>query len=320
MGDANPVLAGASIKVRLAGASFNLKSEKLSAMSITIEQLVGQIHDSPTKIILAASGGGTHAISALAEVAGASRTLIEAVVPYSSESMADWLGGRPDQFCSASTSRRMAMAGLFRAEQLSGSPQNVAGVACTAGLTTDRPKRGSHRAHVAAQTIEQTVSWSLILEKGLRDRKGEEELVARMVLNAVAEACGVDGHLRIDLSQTGKHRNDTHRIAPALARIAGRKNRLALPSPLRKSRGRQSKISASPSRPWADAGRRRKPFSPALSTPCISATRRWPRLPKSCLAVRWIWKSQSSIPTNRLSTMRPFIAASSNSRASLPFG
>ena len=150
---------------------------------------------------MAASGGGTRAISALAEVPGASRTLIEAVVPYSAKAMTGWLGGRPDQFCAASTSRRMAMAALFHAERLSDSSAATAGVACTAGLATDRPKRGCHRAHVAVQTIERTVSWSLFLKKGLRDRAGEEEVVARLLLNSIAEACGVDERLDIELSR-----------------------------------------------------------------------------------------------------------------------
>lgn len=66
----------------------------------------------------------------------------------------------------------------------------VAGVACTASLATDRPKRGPHRIHVAVQSAAATVSWSLELEKGKRSRGEEEEIAARMILNAVAEVQG----------------------------------------------------------------------------------------------------------------------------------
>ena len=170
-------------------------------MSTTTAELVRQIHDSPVKIVLAVSGGGTRAISALAEMAGASRTLLEAVVPYSSAAMAQWLGGRPDQFCAPSTTRRMAMAAMFRADELADSTMPRAGVACTASLASDRPKQGPHRAHVSIQTIGLTVSQSLLLEKGLRRREQEEEIVARLVLNAVAEVCGVEDRLELDLSR-----------------------------------------------------------------------------------------------------------------------
>ncbi len=173
---------------------------RLPAMPTTISELVRQIHDAPARIVLAVSGGGTGAISALAQVPGASRTLIEAVIPYSAEAMVNWLGGKPDQFCSAATSRLMAMAALFRADRLADSAATTAGVAATAGLATDRPKLGPHRAHVAIQTLKLTASWSLMLEKGLRSREEEEAIVARLILNAVAAACGVPDRLEISLS------------------------------------------------------------------------------------------------------------------------
>ena len=143
-------------------------------MCLPVEELVRQIHASPTQVVLAISGGGRGAISALTGVPGASRTVIEAVVPYSTEALAEWLGGRPDQCCAAETARRMAMAGLLRACRLGQPPTPLAGVACTASLATDRPKRGSHRAHVAIQTTSFTATRSLVLEKGLRDRPKEE--------------------------------------------------------------------------------------------------------------------------------------------------
>ena len=177
-------------------------SDTFTAMNTTIPELVRQIHDSPVRIVLAVSGGGTRSVSALAEVAGASRTLLEAVVPYSSAAMIQWLGGRPDQFCAPSTTRRMAMAAMFRADALADpDATSMAGVACTAGLASDRPKLGPHRVHVSIQTIDLTVSQSLLLEKGLRDREQEEEIVARLVLNAVAEACGVENRLELGLSE-----------------------------------------------------------------------------------------------------------------------
>src|SRR3989304_5685560 len=123
-------------------------------MTVSVDQLVQQIHDAPTQIVLAATGGGSRAISDLLEVPGASRTLLEAFVPYSAEAMIDYLGSRPDEFCSPRTARAMAMQAFLHACKLgkfdaksAGLVGDRAGVACTAGLVTDRPRRGSHRAH-----------------------------------------------------------------------------------------------------------------------------------------------------------------------------
>ena len=71
----------------------------------------------------------------------------------------------------------------------------MAGVACTASLASDRPKRGPHRIHVAIQTASATVSRSVELAKGRRPRAEEEQIAASLILNAVAEACGLDERL-----------------------------------------------------------------------------------------------------------------------------
>jgi hypothetical protein len=208
--------------------------------SLSPDQLVEHIHDSPLRIVLAAAGGGSRAIADLLEVPGASRTLLEAVVPYSAAAMTAWLGSLPDGLCSAATGRAMAMAAFRRARQyeasegsgsgvqgsggsgqgseisnlrsldlksstlqISKSPNlqipPVAGIACTASLASDRPKRGPHRIHVALQTGCLTAAWHLQLQKDRRSRAEEERLAGRLVLNVVAEACQVGERLSLDL-------------------------------------------------------------------------------------------------------------------------
>ena len=170
-------------------------------------QLIERIHASPCRLVVTVAGGGAGAISALLEVPGASRTVLEAVVPYCEAAMIAWLHARPDQFCCEPTARAMAMAAYCRACQYAeadrpgelGCTGPLAGVACTASLATDRPKRGSHRIHVAFQTASATVARSVELLKGHRTRSQEEHLAAGMVLNAVAEACGLEERLAMDL-------------------------------------------------------------------------------------------------------------------------
>jgi nicotinamide mononucleotide (NMN) deamidase PncC len=163
-----------------------------------VEELVRRIHAAPNKFVLALNGG-SRAVAELLEVPGGSKTLLEAVVPYSEGALTAWLGSRPEQACSSRTVRAMAVVAFGRAICHGAHEQTAAGVSCTAGLATDRPKRGAHRAHVAAQTLDNTRHWSLELEKGVRSRREEERIVSRMVLNAVAEACGLEARLELPL-------------------------------------------------------------------------------------------------------------------------
>jgi len=156
--------------------------------------LIAAIHADEHQTVLATTGGGSQAIGQLLEVPGGSRTLLEALVPYSSAALADWLGGAAEQSCSALTARAMAMASWMRACSLSpeSDPRQLVGVGATASLVSDRPKRGDHRVHVATQTATATASYSLVLAKGERDRISEETLAAQCILLGLANACAID--------------------------------------------------------------------------------------------------------------------------------
>ncbi|HEX4143896.1 MAG TPA: CinA family protein [Pirellulales bacterium] len=196
-------------------------------------EFVRQIHASGRRLVLATTGGGSRAISRLLTVAGASRSVLEAVVPYSEPALARFLGGKPDQFCSPATACAMAMAAYRRALEYAGeSPGLAVGVGCTAGLATDRPKRGPHRVHVAAQSRAATWLVSLELEKGHRTRDEEEALAAGIVLNLLAECCGLSARLPVAL--TAAEQLETSHIdapRPWQALLAGEIDRLRVSPP-----------------------------------------------------------------------------------------
>jgi len=168
-----------------------------------LDAWMAQIHAADTALVLAATGGGSSAFTELLSVPGASRSILEAIVPYSAPSLVDWLGWRPEQFCSERTARVMAMASYQRALQLAKNSESPAprlvGVGCTASLVSDRPKRGPHRIHVAWQSARETESFSLELNKGQRTRRQEEQVASLLVLAAVSRACAVE--LPIPLEQ-----------------------------------------------------------------------------------------------------------------------
>lgn len=166
-------------------------------MDTNTRQLVQAVHDSNARIVLVAAGAGTQALSNLLNVAGASRTLLEALVPYSEASFDTFLGQTPMQYVAEETARLMAGRALSRAHWLDPSDSPLIGLSCTATIITDRPKQGQHRAYMAIWQPEKLICRSVFLQKGARDRTGEEAVVSNLMLNLLAEACGLDFKLDI---------------------------------------------------------------------------------------------------------------------------
>lgn len=168
-------------------------------MNDDLRDLIARLHAAGDgKLVVAVTGGGASAISWLLAVPGASRTVLETVVPYAQASLDAWLGGPPESYCSAATARRMARRARDRAAWLAPGERAV-GVACTASLRSDRPKKGGHRAHVAFATDEEIASYSLTLAKEQRDRQAEDELCGRLVLAAVVEGFGLGERVPLSL-------------------------------------------------------------------------------------------------------------------------
>jgi hypothetical protein len=164
-------------------------------MSDDVRALVEAIHASPVRAVLAVSGAGSQALAWLLGVGGASRTVLEATVPYAQAAFVAYAGTAPGEFASAEAARALATASLERARSFveGGAPAlGVLGVGCAATIATDRLKRGEHRAYVAVAAAEGTRGYALHLEKGARDRAAEEDLVSRLLLRALALASGVD--------------------------------------------------------------------------------------------------------------------------------
>ena len=73
-----------------------------------LSNLIAAIHDTPTRVALAITGGGSAALSRLLTVPGASRTVLEGQVPYAASALTEYLGSPPDRFCDDSTALAMA--------------------------------------------------------------------------------------------------------------------------------------------------------------------------------------------------------------------
>lgn len=183
-------------------------------MDANIRELIQQIHDAPPRIVLVTAGAGTEALAWLMAVPGASRTLIEGLVPYDSAAFTDFLGQEPAQYVSAETAARMAGRALTRGRWLRPA-EPVIGLACTATIATDRPKKGEHRAHIVTWQPAAVTWHNLTLAKGARDREGEEEVVSRLILHALALAYGLDRQLELPLVAGDDYQQEQSDLAGA---------------------------------------------------------------------------------------------------------
>jgi len=161
---------------------------------------IEKIHGTPHKAVVAVSGAGTQAVAWLLGVAGASRTILEALVPYGRESMISFLGFEPEQSASAQTAKDMAKGAYRKAKSQLENDSPPVGLACAATIATDRPKRGDHRAYVSAWDETGNTLYSLNLHKGLRDRSGEEELVSNLLVHALMLLSGLESDVELGIT------------------------------------------------------------------------------------------------------------------------
>jgi len=185
----------------------------MSKMDEDVRALVEALHAAPALATLAVTGAGSQGVAWLLGVGGASRTVLEVTVPYAPASTVEYLGFEPDEFASVEVAAGLARSARRRSVELgleasgfaqeSGIHESAAlliGVGCTAAIATDRTKRGDHRALVGVDVGGgEVATYALNLKKGERDRVGEEELVSRLILNALAAASGVDERLELVL-------------------------------------------------------------------------------------------------------------------------
>ena len=159
-------------------------------------EIIQKIHSSPFRFVLVSSGGGTNAISEILKVPGASKSVLEAYVPYAKESLDYYLLKQPDHYCSLGTTLSMAAKAYSAAKKIDPytNPKNLLGVAVTASLATNYSKKGEHKFFIAIQTYKYSSSFSYSFVKGELSREEEEQVVTDHIINAIAQSCEVQNH------------------------------------------------------------------------------------------------------------------------------
>ena len=139
------------------------------------------------------AGGGAIALARLLTVPGASKTVLAADVPYSAEALRSALLEEPDHAVTEDLAREMAALAYRRAvalgESCAGRPF---GLAVTAALATDPPRRGNDRAWIALRTAREVDMVHMCFDKAGGSRTQQEEDLADLILAVLAEACDGD--------------------------------------------------------------------------------------------------------------------------------
>lgn len=150
----------------------------------------------PVKVFVAVTGAGTGLQDILWSVPGISSAFAGAVCPYGAEQSDDFLGFRPESYCSADTAVDYAMMAYVRAREsvlADGSAKAPVGLGITASVASNAVHRGEHRVFLCTITPFGAMSWYVRLPKGAgsfpreRDGQATDLLGLSAILAAVGE-------------------------------------------------------------------------------------------------------------------------------------
>ncbi len=137
------------------------------------------------------TGGGSQLIAWLHNHPGASRSMIEATIPYHPKALARYLGAPGPHRVRASTAVEMACIAFRRLRDLLGDGVPTVGFGCTAALTTRRRRRGADRVALATRTAHDAAVFEVAFDKDVWEREQQEDLLSEVGMVALLQACGV---------------------------------------------------------------------------------------------------------------------------------
>ena len=160
-----------------------------------------RLHSSKWTGVFYITGGGSAFLSEILQEPGASKTVLEALVPYAENALSDLLGGTPDQACSMATARALAMTAYQKSQSY--NLADCFGLGCTASLATDRVKKGKHRAYWSIQTATDTFSFSTLYSS---DRQSEENQLVEDLWKSVEHTL-FSGDINLPPEIKSEHQN-----------------------------------------------------------------------------------------------------------------
>ncbi|WP_094228912.1 hypothetical protein [Methanolobus psychrotolerans] len=172
-------------------------------------KIIRMIHNSPFRIVLAVTGGGTESIGELLRHGKGSDTVLEAIVPYSRESLEEWIGKKPICYASTDTAKDMAMSAYRRALYLNKGKEIKSaelligiGVTCKLSKVVNEREGRLHEVHFASQSCFKTTTSSLFLT-GNAGREKQEKIAAAFIIDRIASIFDLKEKTDICILTTG---------------------------------------------------------------------------------------------------------------------
>ncbi len=145
-------------------------------------------------------------LHALLRSPGASRFIIDAHIPYSSEALVRILGKKPEQAVSPTTARALAQKAFFKNVNdldKKGPIFKKIGIACTAALRTNRIRRGNDRAFLCIKTTNAEKLY--VLHFSDISRAKQEDILSDWILTLLAQETKVERGLMLSGSFNPVH-------------------------------------------------------------------------------------------------------------------
>lgn len=154
-------------------------------------QLVKQLGETPYQVAIVCTGGGSGAIWQCFHRAGASKSFVEAVIPYSNRASQEYLGDTPvESRASRPFTQQLASIAFERAARLRDDESSVAvGISLAAVLPTLPANSVEERIHVALHRKDDQQCWSKRLIKGDQTRESAESIADEMIYHALMHLC-----------------------------------------------------------------------------------------------------------------------------------
>ena len=197
----------------IAASASNEEALHPSVLSQDIRCFIESCYGSARQNIfsLHTTGGGATAISWLFSVPGASRSILEASVPYARSALGrvvnrsssnDIDDCQIENFCSRNTANKMASSALKSSVEMTLiesqdlrklQDANIVGLGCTAAIASAAPKKGEHRCFVSyAKANAVVLSAEIVMKKGFRTREEEDSLCSKMIMDTLQASISTD--------------------------------------------------------------------------------------------------------------------------------
>lgn len=187
-------------------------------MELPWPELLATLHESPWQLALVAAGGGSGAVGECFRHQGASRTFVDAAIPYAVAAMDHYLS-EPRAGSSASLETAVQLAGSARRRcgryaSPTSKQVDLAGLACVAALPSDHRRHEHDRAHVVlcrqvAVDTQDLACWSIHFKRNGHSRRSAEDAVDACICSALAWLA--DFNLPFALRSTPDVRIEHHR-------------------------------------------------------------------------------------------------------------